>query len=62
MIDARSRCGQDFGTRVSQPGHNSFTDTLGSAGDEGAKTAELEVPAHGRISSETILSPSISKI
>jgi hypothetical protein len=26
------------------------------------KTAELEVPAHGRISSETILSPSISKI
>src|SRR6266853_1118234 len=55
MIDARSRCGQDFGTGVSQPGNNSFTDTLGSAGDEGAKTAELEVPAHGRISSETIL-------
>ena len=62
IVGARSRRGQDIDAGLSQPGHNGFADTLSAAGDEGATTLELEGAAHRRISSETILSPSISKI
>jgi len=62
ILDPRSRRSQDFDTSVLQTGHNSFADTLGAAGDERATAVELEITAHWRISSDAILSPSISKM
>ena len=38
-VGRRPRGSQDFDARISQPGHNSFADTLGAAGDEGPKAA-----------------------